>query len=141
MKATLLFAALIIFAVVYWLVGFVNVLHDDVDVSHGLKTEREQVVTGDRSKYTVDSLGNEVLLLSKLTKQEKRNAWNSSVLKNDMLAIFPRFSEIRFFIDTHIEDDGVFKKELVAHINKVEREYITGSITGERAKARLSHFN
>ena len=57
-----------------------------------------------------------------------------------MLNFFPRFSEMRYFVENHIEDDGNFKEKLLEHIDSVELTYIGGSMTGQSAKATLSKF-
>jgi len=138
MNRTMIFAGVVIFIIVSWLTGFVNELHDDVDVSYGF--HEKAVLTGDKSNYRVDVNGREVLQLQTLSMQEKKNLWNHSTLKNDMLALFPDFSEIDYFINNQVEDDGLFKQELLDHINHVEEEYIGGSISEEQAKASLLKF-
>jgi len=138
MNRTMIFAGIVIFVIVSWLTGFVNTLNEDVDVNYGF--QEKAFVTGEKSNTLVNSQGDEVLLLSKLSLQEKKNRWTNSILKNDMLALFPQFSEMRYFVENHIEDDGAFKQELLEHINSVELEYIGGSLTGQSAKASLSKF-
>ncbi|SFV58585.1 hypothetical protein MNB_SV-14-1060 [hydrothermal vent metagenome] len=138
MNKTMIFAGVVIFLIVSWLTGFVNELNDEVDVSYGFN--EKAIVTGDNSNYIVDVNGKEVLQLDKLSMQEKKNLWNSSLLKKDMLELFPNFLEMQNFIDNHIEDDGLFKKELLEHLKSVEEEYIGGIISEEQAKARLLEF-
>ena len=138
MNGTVIFSAIVIFVIVSWLIGFVNTLHDEVDVSHGFN-EKSMIIEG-KSNYSVNSQGNEVLQLYTLSDKEKKKLWNGSPLKKDMLKLFPRFSEIKYFIEEHIEDDGNFKEDLLGHVNSVELEYIGGSLTGQSAKASLSNF-
>jgi len=138
MNKTMIFAGIVIFIIVSWLTSFVNELNDDVDVSYGF--DEKAVITGDKSSHIVNIDGKEVLELNKLSMKEKKDTWNSSILKNDMLALFPDFLEMQNFIDNHIEDDGVFKTELLEHLNDVEEEYIGGSISEERARESLLKF-
>jgi len=140
MNGTIVFTGIVIFVIISWLTGFVNTLNEDVDVNYGF--QEKALVTGDKSNTVVNSKGDEVLLLSKLSLQEKKKLWESSIFKNDMLALFPQFSEMRYFIKNHIEDDDNdgFKQEILEHINDVELEYIGGSLTGQSAKASLSKF-
>ena len=138
MNKTMIFAGVVIFIIVSWLTGFVNELHDDVDVSYGF--HEKAVLTGDTSNYRVDVNGKKVLQLDTLSMQEKKNLWNASTLKEDMLVLFPDFSEIKYFINNQIEDDGLFKQELLEHVQHVEEDYIGGNISEERAKASLSKF-
>jgi len=130
MKQTVLFFGISIFLIVYWLIGFVNKLDDDVDVSHGYN-EKVSIV---------NSSGVEVLILDNTPLVKQKELWNKSMLKIDMVELFPNFSEIKYFIDEHIEDDGSFKKKLLLHINTIEDKYISGTITGKKAKVMLSNF-
>ena len=138
MNGTMVFAGVVIFVIISWLVGFINTLHDDVDVNYGF--QEKAMISGDKSNYTVDAQGNEVLKLDTLSYQEKKNLWKHSLLKEDMLELFPRFSEIKYFIENHIEDDGAFKEALLEHVEGVELKYIGGTLTGESAKSTLSNF-
>jgi len=138
MNGTMVFAGVVIFIIVSWLTGFVNDLNDDVDVSYGF--HEKALLTGDKSHYTVDMNGREVLQLHTLSMQEKKNLWNHSLLKEDMLALFPNFSEMNYFVNNQVEDDGFFKKKLLEHISAVQEAYIGGSLSDEQAKVKLSNF-
>ena len=138
MNGTMVVAGVVIFIIVSWLTGFVNDLNEDVDVSYGF--HEKALVTGDKSHYTVDTNGREVLQLHTLSMQEKKNLWNHSLLKEDMLALFPNFSEMEYFITNQVEDDGLFKKKLLNHLNSVQEAYIGGRLSDEQAKSTLSHF-
>ena len=138
MNGTMVFAGVVIFIIVSWLTGFVNELNEDVDVSYGF--HEKALVTGDKSHYTVDTNGREVLQLHTLSMQEKKNLWNNSLLKEDMLTLFPNFSEIEYFVNNQVEDDGLFKEKLLNHIRAVQEAYIGGSLSDEQAKLKLSHF-
>lgn len=138
MNGTMVVAGVVIFIIVSWLTGFVNELNEDVDVSYGF--HEKALVTGDKSHYTVDTNGREVLQLHTLSMQEKKNLWNHSLLKEDMLALFPNFSEIEYFVNNQVEDDGLFKEKLLTHIGAVQEAYIGGRLSDEQAKSMLSHF-
>jgi len=137
MNRTVILAAIMISLIVFWLIGFVNTLHDDVDVSHKLD---KKALALDKSYMTVNSYGDEVLLLNKLSVEEKKRLWNSSNLKIEMLELFPHFIAMKTFVEEHLQDDGTFKEELLSHIENVEFEYIGGSLSGDKAKASLSIF-
>jgi len=138
MKQTVAFFGVVIFLIVFWLIGFIDNLQDDVDVNYGFN--EKIAVEGSSKNYTVNSSGNEVLLLHKLSLSEKKSLWNSSTLKENMIELFPDFQEIKYFIDNHIEDDGDFKSELLEHVKSVEVKYISGGLTGKKAKSMLSDF-
>jgi hypothetical protein len=57
-----------------------------------------------------------------------------------MLALFPNFSEMTYFVNNQVEDDGLFKKKLLEHINSVQESYIGGSLSDEQVKLKLSNF-
>jgi len=135
---TVIFVGLILVAIISFLINSVNSLHDDVDVNYGFN--EKTMIAGDSGEYTVDSQGNEVLKLHSLSFKEQKNMWNNSMLKEDMVSLFPNFSEIKYFIDEHIEDDGKFKQELLKHVERVELEYIGGNVKEQSAKATLSQF-
>ena len=138
MNKTVLFFGIVLFLIISWLVGFVNELHDDVDVSYGFN--EKAVVNGDRKGYRLDSNGDEVLELSTFSLKEKRRLWNQSSLKEEMIELFPNFSEIKYFIESRIEDDGIFKDKLLSHVESVQERYIGGGMTGAKAKSMLSSF-
>ena len=138
MNRTVILGGIMISLIVFWLIGFVNTLHDEVDVSHKLSEKR--VVSEEQSYMTVDIHGNEVLSLCKLSLKGKKNLWNSSSTKVEMLELFPHFIEMKTFVEERIADDGNFKELFLSHIEDIELEYIGGSLSGAKAKASLSDF-
>ena len=138
MNKSILFFGVVVFFIITWLVGFVNSLEDEVDV--GIGFNEKDKVEGE-SKYTiVNSSGDEVLLLDKLSLQKQKRLWNNSMLKNDFMELFPNFIDMKYFVEDHIEDEGAFKKELLENIRKVEVEYVSGRVTEERAKSMLMNI-
>jgi len=137
MNKTIIFAGIIIFFIVNWLIGTVNNLHDDVDVSHGFN---EKALALEKSHTVTNSFGDEVLSLSTLSAKEKKDLWNGSSLKIEMLELFPHFIEMKAFVEEHLEDDSVFKEKLLSTIGNVEFEYIGGTMSGDKAKATISNF-
>jgi len=138
MNKTIIVAGIIIFGIVSWLTGFVNTLHEDVDVNYGF--QEKVLVDGNSRNTVINSNGDEVLVLTQLSLQEQKKIWNSSILKDDMLELFPRFSDMRYFVENHIEDEGDFKEVLLSHIDMVASKYIGGSLSGQGAKVALSQF-
>ena len=138
MNKTVIFFGIIIFIIISWLVGFVNELHDDVDVNYGFN--EKTMIEGDMKNYKLDSNGNEILELSTLSLEDKKRLWNNSPLKEEMINLFPDFSEMKYFIENRIDDDGVFKRKLLTHTQSVQEKYIGGGMSGESAKNMLSHL-
>ena len=137
MNRTVILGGIMISLIVFWLIGFVNSLHDDVGVSHKLS---EKVSVTKKSYGTINSYGDEILSLKNLSVKEKKRLWNNSNLKTEMIALFPRFIEMKTFVEEHIEDDGRFKQQILSNIEDVEFEYVGGGLSGEEAKAKLLDF-
>ncbi|CAA6800566.1 MAG: Unknown protein [uncultured Sulfurovum sp.] len=138
MNRTVILGLVMISLIMFWLVGFVNTLHDDVDVSHGF--QEKTLATGAKSHGTVNIYGTEDLVFSELSEQEKKRLWNSSDLKVEMLKLFPHFVRMKSFVDQNVEEEGAFKELLISHIEEIELEYIGGSLSGEKAQQALSAF-
>jgi hypothetical protein len=137
MNRTVILGGIMISLIVFWLIGFVNTLHDDVDVVHRLNKKDS---SSNKSYTTIDSYGDEVLSLNTFSMKEKKRLWNNSNLKIEMLEFFPHFIDMKTFLEEHIEDDGTFKDEILTNIENVEFEYIGGSMSAEKAKSALSNF-
>ena len=129
MNKNMIFAGIIIALIVYWLIGFVNSLEDEVNVSHGFE-----------EKALITNNSNDMLLLSTLSVKEKKRLWNDSNLKTEMIALFPHFIEMKTFVEEYVEDDGRFKQQILSNIEDVEFEYVGGGLSGEKAKAKLLDF-
>jgi hypothetical protein len=129
MNKTVIFVGIIIFFIISWLIGFINTLHDEVDVTHGMN-EKTSFINGH---------GDETLSLNNLSMKEKKRLWNNSNLKIEMLQLFPHFIEMKTFVEDNIDDDS-FKKALLSNIEDVEGKYIGASISADMAKASLSDF-
>jgi len=138
MSKTVIFFGIVVFFIISWLIGFVDNLEDDVDVSYGFN--EKSIVVGDIKDYKLDSSGNEILELSTFSLDEKKRLWSESSLKEEMIELFPDFSEIKYFIENRIEDDGSFKNELLAHVEDVQENYLGGGVTGRKAKIMLSNL-
>lgn len=123
MNKTLVIVGVIVVSIVYWLTGFINGLNDEVDVSYGF--HEKELITGEK------------VINSTLSIEENRKIWNSSPLKKEMLALFPKFQEMKEFVNNNIEDD-TFKNKLITNIDNVQEQYIGGKLTPNSAKAYLS---
>jgi hypothetical protein len=135
MSKTVISFGVIVFLIISWLIGFVDKLDEEVDVNYGFN--EKAMVEGN---YKLDSIGNEVLELSTLSLAEKKRLWNQSQLKEEMINLFPNFSEIKYFIENRLEDDGSFKHELLTYVEHVQDNYIGGGMSGKKAKIMLSNF-
>jgi len=137
MNKTVMFFGLVVFLIVAWLIGFVENLDENVNVSHGVNEKKMVMSQGYNTSY--DNFGNELLTLdSDLSIKEKERKWNGSLLKQEMLKEFPKFGYMREFVKLHISDvDLEFKSKLLEHITEVEMDYVSAKINADQAKVAL----
>lgn len=136
MKQTIIFFGIIISLIVFWLIGFVNSLNDEMEVNHKLSDDTS-VLMQNNTGSTI--YGGETLSFNNLSLKKKKLLWNSSSVKVEMLELFPDFMEMKTFIEENIEDD-IFKNDLLKKIDDVEFKYIGGSMNTQSAKSALSKF-
>ena len=127
MNGSMLFALVLIGGIIFWLIGFVNDLDDDVNVSYGYSEKR--LLSGE-----------DTLEMSSFSINEKKKIWNNSNAKKEMLSLCPNFSEMRYLVEDKIEDTGVFKKGLLKHIESLQREFMSGKISSDVLKSKLSNY-
>ncbi len=89
--------------------------------------------------YTTDSIGQEIIDLTGAAPAEQVEAWNASLLKGDMLALYPDFSEMKHFVKDRVRGEPIVKR-LLDHIGNVEDKYFSGKINSEEAKRMLGTF-
>lgn len=132
--------SLLIIVVLLMISGFMNYadyLQQKIDNSMKLsKIEKFK-----SEKYCIVNLeGEKILLLSEFSEAEKKEIWNESILKHEMMTFFPNFIKMTLFVNRQVVDNGLFKEELLTNIKHTEEQYIGGVITGQSAKETLSTF-
>ena len=127
MNSSMIFGLVIIGAIVYWLIGFVHGLDEEVDVSYGYNEKR---LVG----------GEELLMNGSLSLNEKKKLWANSTLKQEMIGLFPNFSEMNYLVEDKVGETGQFKKELLNHIDKIQKEFMSGKISASLAKEKLGNY-
>jgi hypothetical protein len=137
MNGTAIFGTIVLFFIISGLVNFINDIQDEVD--HPKSYERIEQLN-DEDYYDTNVIGEETILLSGLSLSKKRKLWNESNLKIEMMSFFPDFSLMHEFVEDRIVDDSDFKKKLLEKIDSTEEEYISGTLTGQRAKSALSSY-
>lgn len=125
MNKTILVVGVVIFFIVSWLTTFIGELNDEVDVSYGY--HEKELITGEQS------------INSTLSIDENKKIWINSPIKDKMLSLFPRFTEMKEFIEMNL-DDSDFKSKLLTHIDTINERYIGGELNPESAKASLVKF-
>ena len=127
MNSSMIFGLVIIGAIVYWLIGFVHGLDEEVDVSYGYNEKR---LVG----------GEELLMNGSLSLNENKKLWANSTLKQEMIGLFPNFSEMNYLVEDKVGETGQFKKELLTHIDKIQKEFMSGKISASLAKEKLGNY-
>jgi len=137
MNGTVIFGIIALFFILSGLTNFINDLHDEVD--HPSSYDKAKQLNNE-DYYDTNVVGEDTILLSRLSVAKKRELWNSSTLKIEMMNFFPNFSLMHEFVEERMIDDSNFKKKLLDKIDSTEEEYIGGILTGQRAKVALSSY-
>ena len=91
-------------------------------------------------KYqAVDSIGQGILDLTGADDKTQLGAWNSSMLKEEFLELFPRFDEMKVFVNDRIRGK-MLQDKLTNTINKIEDKFFSGTMGAEQAKRELSEL-
>ncbi len=125
MNKTIIVVGVVIFFFISWFTGFVTEINEDVDVNYGF--HEKELITGDKA------------ISGTLSIEENQKIWSTSPVKDKMLSLFPKFIEMKNFIDDNMEDSD-FKTKLLNNIDSVNERYIGGELTQQSAKASLSKF-
>ena len=117
----------------YILIGFVNDLQSEDD---RLNTQEKMIQKQDRAYYQKDAIGQTVLVFKEMPYDKKVGIWKRSPLHQEFLSLFPNFSEMKTFVNDHINDKD-FKQRLSRKVGEIEDAYFSGEIDQERAKEKL----
>jgi len=85
---------------------------------------------------SVDSIGQEILVVTEADETTQIAAWQASELKKDFLQLFPDYSEMKKFVKNRTRGD-VLQKKLLHKINEVEGKFFSGTLNAEQAKQSL----
>lgn len=86
--------------------------------------------------HSVDSIGQEILVLTEADASTQIAAWQASELKKDFLELFPDYAEMKKFVKDRTRGDALQKK-LLSKINEVEGKFFSGTLNAEQAKQAL----
>jgi hypothetical protein len=138
MNGTVIFGIIALFFILSSLTNFISDLQDEVDQSSTYNSKNRQL--RDESYYSENVVGEKTILLNGLRESKKRELWSNSSLKKEMMDFFPDFSLMHEFVEERMIDDSSFKKKLLEKIDTTEEQYISGVLSGQRAKATLSTY-
>jgi hypothetical protein len=88
---------------------------------------------------SVDSIGQGILDLTGADAKTQLGAWNSSMLKEEFLDLFPRFDEMKDFANDRIRGK-ILQDKLIQTLNTIEDKFFSGTMDSEQAKRELSEL-
>lgn len=88
---------------------------------------------------SVDSIGQGILDLTGTDAKTQLGAWNSSMLKEEFLDLFPRFDEMKNFTNDRIRGK-ILQDKLTQTLNMIEDKFFSGTMDSEQAKRELSEL-
>jgi len=138
MNGTVIFGIIALFFILSGLTNFISDLQDEVDQPSTYSSKNIQ--SKDENYYSENVVGEKTILLNGLQESKKKELWANSSLRTEMMEFFPDFSLMHEFVEERMVDDSSFKKKLLEKIDVTEEQYISGVLSGQRAKATLSTY-
>ena len=134
MDKSLIFFIAIGLGFLYFVTNFVGDIQaeDDAYANNDYKQEHKY----DAYKK-VDSVGQDILDVTGADASTQLGAWNSSLLKDEFLDLFPDFTEMKNFINDRIRGK-ILRDKLNKKVTEIEDKFFSGGITAEDAKRELS---
>jgi len=83
-----------------------------------------------------DSIGQDVLDVTGAPVATQIDAWNSSLLKDEFLTLFPNFLAMSAFAKERVRGDTL-KNKLIQTLSSVEDAFFSGTMNAEQAKRKL----
>jgi len=121
-------------AFAYFVFNFVGDVEKEDPNSYVSKNEKKAKAWA--KYYTKDALGEPVLSFGDTPVKTADEVWKESQLRQEMLENFPDFEGIRQFVNDRMEP-SLFRKYLLEKIDKIESDYMGGTIDSEKAKKQL----
>jgi len=118
----------------YVVTNFVGGIQEEDDAYRNHDYNQEHIYDKYRS---VDSIGQDILDVTGVNAKTQIGAWNKSVLKNEFLALFPDFTEMKNFIHDRLRGK-ILTDKLTSTVNTIEDKFFSGGISAEDAKRKLS---
>ncbi len=103
-----------------------------------IKTKKVQT-TQYSTYYSLDDMGNTILILKDIPPEKKIIIWQNSSLKNEMLIEFPNISTMSEFVNHRVVDNGEFKQKLISYMEYIQGKYLSGDITQDEFKEAIKN--
>lgn len=117
----------------YFVTNFIG----DIQESDETYQNADYVMEHKYDKYaSVDSIGQEILVLKGADTATQFAAWHASGVKREFLELFPDYSEMKKFINERTRGDALQAKVLKV-IDTVEGKFFSGTLNAEQAKQML----
>jgi len=117
----------------YFVTSFVGDIQEEDDKYQNIEYQEKHKYDKYRS---TDSIGQDILDLTGASTETQMAAWKKSGLKEEFLALFPDFSEMKKFVKVRTRGDALQAK-LFKTIDDVEGKYFSGTMNAEQAKRAL----
>ena len=117
----------------YFITSFVGDIQEEDDKYQNIEYQKKHMYDEYQS---VDSIGREILDLTGTDTATQMAAWKKSGLKEEFLALFPNFGEMKKFVKERTRGDAL-QAELFKTIDEVEGKYFSGTMNAEQAKRAL----
>ena len=87
--------------------------------------------------FGTDNIGRVVLDLQNATLSTQMKVWNETSFKEELLALFPSFEEMKVFIEDRVQSEAL-REKLLLQLSKAEDGFLSGTMNGKEVKASLS---
>jgi len=122
---------------VYFVFSFVGDVERSDSDSYVSKSEKQAKEWA--KYYKKDVLGQPVLDLKGAPMKTAKEVWEQSQLREEMLENFPDFELMRQFVNDRLLPSS-FRDYLLQKIERVESDYLAGSIDSAKARAALTNL-
>jgi len=134
-KGLLIFIAIGV-AFLYFITNFIGEIQQGDEKFRNTGYEKEHQYD---AYITKDSIGRDIIDLTGTSPAVQMKVWNSSTLKNEMLANFPDFSLMKLFVKERVRGDE-FQQKLLRHLDDIELQYFSGKLDAENARKAIEDF-
>ena len=120
----------------YLITNFVG----DMEKDDGYPTTTMEQEEHKYDKYmSYDSIGRTILIVDGLDRKTQLEAWRHSSIRDDFLSFYPEFDEMETVIKERVMTKDL-QSYLLEKTQKVERDFLSGSIDSETAKRELTNL-
>lgn len=107
-----------------------------IDMEYGTSTNKYTQKPNENysAYYYIDVVDNEILNLKQVPPELQMEVWKASTIQHEVLSHFPNMHAMNEVYNDRIEDDGLFKAELLEKIQTLQDAYIAGELNEEQFK-------